>query len=127
MTTYQQMWQNTGAPAPEQVAQVPPAYQASQYQASGPPIQRPHIPNHLGWAIAVLLLCFFPTGIAALVYSTQVDSKLAYGDIAGAWESSRKAKMWCWISFGISVAWIVFMILLLVGVGVATGFGDSSF
>jgi t-SNARE complex subunit (syntaxin) len=81
----------------------------------------------LGWAIAVLLLCFFPTGIAAVVYSTQVDSKLAYGDIAGAWESSRKAKMWCWISFGISVAWIVVMILFLVAMGVATGFGDSGF
>jgi hypothetical protein len=34
------------------------------------------------------------------------------GDVAGAQESSRKAKMWCWITFGIGIAaWIAGMLL----------------
>jgi hypothetical protein len=130
LATYQQLWQSTGSNTPGQTAQPPqtppayqpPAHQAPQYQPSGLQGQRPHIPSYLGWAIAVLLLCFWPTGIAAVVYATRVDSMLAYGDIAGAWEASRKAKMWCWISFGIAMAGLVLallFILIVVGIGSA--------
>jgi len=74
----------------------------------------------MGWAIAVLILCFWPTGIAAVVYASQVGTKLAIGDINGARESSRKAKMWCWISFGIAIAGVVISILIWIFAAAAT-------
>ncbi len=75
----------------------------------------PRIPDYLGWSIAVLLLCFWPTAIAAIVNATRVNKRLALGDIAGAQEASRRAKMWCWISFGIAVI-----------LGLALGLASSS-
>ena len=101
-------------------------YQAPQYRpvasyeqvapygpvASYGPLQR--IPSYLGWAIAVMILCFWPTGIAAVVYASQVDSKLAARDYFGAQESSRKARMWCWITFAIGVVlWVISIVIFI--------------
>jgi hypothetical protein len=65
----------------------------------------------MAWAIITLILCFWPTGIAAVVYASRVGDRLAIGDIAGAREASRKAKMWSWISFGIALAGVVIAII----------------
>jgi hypothetical protein len=129
LVSYQQLWQSTGSSAPgqpapgqpAQVQQTPPPYQAPQYQQPSPQGQPPHIPNHLGWAIAALLLTFWPTGIVAVVYATQVDSKLTRGDVAGAWESSRNAKTWCWVSLGVAVALFVLVFLFLLFFGLILG------
>jgi hypothetical protein len=51
----------------------------------------------------VTACCCLPFGIAAIVFAAQVNSKLAAGDVPGAMESSRKAKMWCWIAFGLGL------------------------
>jgi hypothetical protein len=59
-----------------------------------------NVPNNLVFAILVTVLCCLPTGIAAIVYAAQVNGKLQAGDIAGAQEASKNAKMWCWISLG---------------------------
>ena len=59
--------------------------------------------NHLVPAILVTVCCCLPFGIPAIVYAGQVNGKLAAGDVAGAQEASRKAKMWCWISFGLGI------------------------
>lgn len=64
----------------------------------------PHVPNYLAWSIVTTLLCCLPLGIPAIVYSSQVDSKLRNGDYEGAINSSKKAKMWCWIAFGVGLA-----------------------
>ena len=104
----------------------PPPYQPGYYGARGPYGSIPRIPSYLGWAIAVLILCFWPTGIPAVVYASQVDNKVAVGDIQGAMESSRKAKMWCWISFGIAAAFWVIGIAIAVIVGIV-GAGVSTF
>jgi hypothetical protein len=69
--------------------------------AAPPPLATqlpPRIPNHLAPAILVTLFCCLPFGIPAIVFAAQVNTKLAAGNVAGAMESSRKAKMWCWIS-----------------------------
>jgi hypothetical protein len=62
------------------------------------------IPNHLVEAVLVTLCCCLPFGIPAIVYGAQVAPKVSAGDIAGALESSRKAKMWSWIGFGLGGA-----------------------
>jgi len=77
---------------------VPPP--AASFAAVSPDVK---IPNYLVQSILVTLCCCLPFGIAAIVFAAQVNSKIAAGDIAGAQESSRKAKMWCWISFGVGI------------------------
>lgn len=90
---------------------------------SAPPGFMPQVPvpNYLVQAILVTLCCCLPVGIPAIVYASQVKTKLAHGDIAGAQESSRNAKLWCWIGFGLglvgTVGYVIFQ-FLLVGAGV---------
>ena len=119
LVEYKEKWggQTDQPAAPAQQPYQPPAGQGSAYQ---PPYRSggygaiPNIPTYMGWAIAVLILCFWPTGIAAVVYASQVNNRLALGDIAGAKESSRKAKMWCWITFGIGIAAFVIAVLVAI-------------
>lgn len=74
-----------------------------------------NVPNYLVWSILTTLLCCLPIGVVAIVYSTQVNSKLQVGDYQGALEASNKAKMWCMISAGLGVAvtvlWFIFAII----------------
>jgi len=72
------------------------------------------VSNYLVPAILVTVLCCLPTGIAAIIYAAQVNTKLASGDVAGAQESSRKAKMWCWISGGAGIAVMVIYAIITV-------------
>jgi hypothetical protein len=58
----------------------------------------------------VTLLCFLPTGIAAIVYASQVNTKLSAGDVAGAREASNRARMWTIISAVIGVLLAVIVI-----------------
>lgn len=67
-----------------------------------PPATEP-IPNYLVQSIIVTLCCCLPLGIVAIVFAAQVNSKLAAGDVAGAREASAKAKMFCWIAFGLGI------------------------
>lgn len=75
------------------------------------------VPNYLVYAILATLFCCVPFGIAAIVYAAQVNGKLAAGDYAGALESSRKAKKWCWVAFGVGVTIAVLYIILVVAAG----------
>jgi hypothetical protein len=73
------------------------------------------IPNYLAQSILVTVLCCMPLGIPGIVYSAQVNGKVQAGDIQGAIAASKKAKMWCWWSFGIglviNIIYTIFMIL----------------
>lgn len=51
-------------------------------------------PNYMVWAILTLLCCCLPFGIVAVVYASQVNSKWACGDYAGAQKASNNAKTW---------------------------------
>ena len=62
------------------------------------------VPDYLVWAILVTIFCFLPTGIAAIVFASQVKSKLAAGDRAGAIEASNKAKTWTIVSVVVGLA-----------------------
>ena len=75
---------------------------------------KPLVPSHLVWAILTTLFCCLPFGIVAIVYASQVSSKLAAGDIEGATEASGKAKTWCWVSFGVGLFFTFAYIVLAV-------------
>ena len=78
------------------------------------------IPNYLVFAILSTVLCCLPTGIPAIVYASQVNTKLQLGDMAGAQAASNNAKMWCWISFGLGLATFVGYGFLMT-LGILTG------
>ena len=85
----------------------------------GTPPQR--IPNYLAQSIIVTLFCCLPLGIPAIVFSAQVNGKVQAGDIQGAMESSRKAKMFGWWAFGVGLAVSIVYVLLAVVGGMAGG------
>lgn len=79
-----------GSTPPPPPPPPPPSYGAPGAQGTAPP-------NYLVWAILSTILCCIPLGIVSIVFSTQVNSKWAMGDIAGAQAASEKAKkfaMW---------------------------------
>ena len=69
--------------------------------------------NYLVQSILVTLCCCVPAGIVGIIYAAQVNSKLAAGDVAGAMESARLAKIWSWVGFGAGV--LVGIIYAIVG------------
>ncbi len=85
-----------------------------------PPPQTPPIPNYLVQAILCTIFCCLPFGIAGIVYAAQVNTKIAHGDIAGAQASSKQAKTWCWVSFGVGLAVIAVYILFAIVGGLET-------
>jgi len=99
----------------------PPPPPPPSYGAPGVPAgaQGTPPPNYLVWAILSTILCGcgFPLGIASIVFSTQVNSKWALGDVAGAEQASAKAKRFAiWaavVGIGFSILWVI---LVLAGV-----------
>ncbi len=80
-------------------------------------MQSRDIPNYLTQSILVTIFCCLPFGIAAIVQSAQVNSKVKAGDYEGAIQSSESAKKYCWYGFigGIIVLAIYFVIGLASG------------
>ncbi|HEV2402337.1 MAG TPA: CD225/dispanin family protein [Candidatus Sulfotelmatobacter sp.] len=78
------------------------------------------VPNYLVFAILTTVLCCIPAGIPAIIYAAQVNGKLLAGDYAGAQAASKNAKIWCWVSFGVGLAFIVFSTALFMA-GVVRG------
>jgi len=95
-------------------APAPPLQAAGVVMAPGTTV-----PNYLVFAILSTVLCCLPTGIAAIIYASQVNTKLQLGDVAGAQAASNNAKMWCWISFGLGL-------MMFVGYGVLMTLGILS-
>lgn len=95
---------------------TPPSFPPESQQSYGP------VPNYLVWAILITIAslcvcCIVGTipGVVAIVFATQVNSKLSAGDRAGAEQASRNAKLWCWITTGLCI----FGLLLTIGMRVA--------
>jgi hypothetical protein len=77
------------------------------------------VPNYLIPAI-LSLLCCWPLAIVAIIFAAQVNGKVAAGDIQGAMDSSKKAKLFSFIAIGLGVALgLVYVVLMLLGVGLS--------
>jgi hypothetical protein len=94
-------------------------FQSSSTPPSAPP------KNWLVESILVTILCCLPFGIAGIVFATQVNSKYAAGDYAGALKASQEAGKWTKIGFFIGLAVCVLYILAIVLFGVS-GFWMSN-
>ncbi|MEU3484179.1 CD225/dispanin family protein [Streptomyces massasporeus] len=102
-------WQESSQHQHSQTPEGHPRFDERQWQGSYPG-QRTTPPTYMVAAILVTLFCFFPTGIAAIVFSSQVSAKTNAGDIVGAAEASRKARLWVLVSLAAGLlAWIILM------------------
>jgi hypothetical protein len=72
------------------------------------------IPNYLTQAILCTLFCCVPTGIVAIIYASQVNSRKQVGDFGGAAEASGKAQTWCWVSFGLGLIVIILNVIITI-------------
>lgn len=75
------------------------------------------VPNYLVHSILVTLFCCLPLGIPAIIFSSQVNTKFKAGDIHGAREASRKAKLFVWLAVGIGILFQVLYIFILIALG----------
>ena len=71
-----------------------------------PPSSETHdkVPNYLIPAI-ISALCCFPLGIISIIFAAQVNGKVAAGNISGALDASKKAKLF-------SIIFIILGVLL---------------
>ena len=74
----------------------------------------PPVPNYLVPSILVTIFCCLPFGIPAIVFAAQANSKKAAGDFQGGLASAEKAKLWCWISFGVGIFFVIIQLAFLV-------------
>ena len=82
------------------------------------------VPNYLVPAI-ISIFCCWPLAIAAIIFATQVNGKVAAGDMAGAEDASKKAKMFSFIAIGVGLLGYV-IIGLIYGVAIIAAISGSS-
>ena len=75
------------------------------------------VPNYLVPAI-ISIFCCWPLGIVAIIFAAQVNGKVAAGDLAGAADASKKAKLFSFIAIGIGVVvGLIYLLLTILGIG----------
>lgn len=74
------------------------------------------VPNYLVPAI-ISLFCCWPLAIVAIIFAAQVNGKVASGDINGAMDASKKAKLFSFLSIGLGAAGILIYIIFWVIIG----------
>ncbi|MCM3870074.1 MAG: CD225/dispanin family protein [Pyrinomonadaceae bacterium] len=76
-----------------------------------------NIPNYLIPAI-LSLFCCWPLSIVAIIFAAQVNGKVASGDIQGAMDASKKAKLFSFIAIGLGLGLgLIYVVLMVLGVG----------
>lgn len=74
------------------------------------------IPTYLWQSIVCMVLCCLPLAIPALIFSTKVKPAIEMGKLDEARDASKKAKMWCWIAFGVGiVVQVLYLGLIAIG------------
>ena len=96
---------------------------SQQWTPPPPPTSAPaNVPNYLVPAI-LSLLCCWPLSIVAIIFAAQVNGKVAAGDIQGAMDASKKAKLFSFLAIGLGlVGWIIGFIwwVFVIGMSAAT-------
>jgi hypothetical protein len=117
LITYHRLWADTAKPLPKSVDRPlpgqPPMPQERPTPLAEPPLR---IPSYLGWAAALLACCWpaWPAGVAALVFASRAEARLAAGGLAEAQGYSRKAKIWCWITLVAgSILWTISLAIII--------------
>jgi hypothetical protein len=96
----------------------------SQEWTPPPPAGTPaNVPNYLVPAI-ISAVCCFPLGIISIVFAAQVNGKVAAGDIAGAMQASKMAKIFSYVFIGLALLGWGGYILIWVVIGGAAMFGN---
>ena len=92
----------------------------SQEWTPPPPAGTPSsVPNYLVPAI-ISAVCCFPLGIISIVFAAQVNGKVAAGDIAGAMQASKMAKIFSYVFLGLALlGWGGYAIMVMLGVGIS--------
>ena len=73
------------------------------------------VPNYLIPAI-ISAICCLPLGIVSIIFAAQVNKKVQMGDIAGAMNASKKAKLFSYI--GIIGGIVVWGLQMIFGFGI---------
>ncbi len=73
--------------------------------------------DFLVWSVLATILCFPPTGVAALLWGRRVHARFAAGDLAGAAAASRQARGWLALTVccGVLVYGLVFVAAFVLG------------
>jgi len=86
--------------------------QPPYYRRYGPPSeQQPPIRTHLGWAIAALIVCFWPAGLVGVVYAVRARARLREGDYEAAARYARLAKTWSWVSLAVAIVIAIALVM----------------
>lgn len=72
-------------------------------------IEKP--PNYLIPAILATLFCFPITGIVAIIYASQSNTKWIAGDIQGALFASQRTKVWLIISLMVGLSFLIVSVI----------------
>jgi Interferon-induced transmembrane protein. len=68
----------------------------------------------------ISIFCCWPLAIAAIIFAVQVNNKVQAGDIAGAQDASKKAKMFSFIAIGLGLLGVIcYVIMMILGVGLS--------
>ena len=77
------------------------------------------VPNYMVPAI-ISIFCCWPLAIPAIIFAAKVNNQVTAGDIAGAQDSSKKAKMFSFIAIGLGLLGILcYIVMLVLGVGLS--------
>jgi len=67
--------------------------------------------NNLVFAIIAtvvsVVFCCLPHGLISLIFALQVNNKAAAGDLQGALNAAKQAKLWAIVSIIVSAVWLV--------------------
>lgn len=89
------------------------------------PIDPETINSHMGFAIFCTLCCCLPTGIAAIVFASQVSKHIKDGNYEQAQKSANTAQTLCWVSIILYFALSIFS-SVLGAISEAIGLGVSA-
>ena len=96
---------------------------SQEWSSPPPPGGSATVSNYLVPAI-LSLFCCMPLGVVAVIFAAQVNGKVAAGDLTGAAESSKKAKMFSFIAIGLGLLLILCYIVFIVLIGGLSAIGN---